>query len=548
MANGRVISKGRLRALQRLASTDLDRKLIELTALDGLSKRTTATVSGTNNRGTVEERRRREAAIEEALEVFTAYDDLAKRDTLEEMQSLIGIEIDEEDVEREMDLLLSSGFKDADDADSEDGEDDADDGDDDDARASTDGTGWCRLPDDDAEYEELAAAGDAIDTSIEAGSAPIHSLEQDIEARVGMRLSEYNMTDDEETMVKSVIFSDRMPTDVHDDNADTDGDGTDDPRTTSLDVYEDFISDMNAAHPSDADLDADAIQPFMAAMDARMLLTRVLAWRRYKRKKEARVAARRLLANGKHGNNNRKSVLETYPNIVDAIKDIVDKMDLGASAHRDSPAMILNTNRKLEKGTGWERIRLQLREREIYVSTSSVRQLCLARRSTTIAAQRHRGLVAVKCRRSVKRLGRFNLDAHARNAFYRTMHHIRDRTPNDTASMLERDDKAKTRMGSGESTCHVPTVGDAAGECDYILGQKLRIILGQKLRIILGHKLRIIVHRTSCCAMCDLHLIIVTQARADPSMTSWTQLLDAVYMQRRFAKGSNWTAQKRRSL
>ena len=34
--------------------------------------------------------------------------------------------------------------------------------------------------------------------------------------------------------------------------------------------------------------------------------------------------------------------------------------------------------------------------------------------------------------------------------------------------MLERDDKAKTRMGSGCSICHVLTVGDAAGECDYV--------------------------------------------------------------------------------
>ena len=468
---GRVISKSRLRALQRLASTDLDRKLIELTALDGLSKRAGSTASGTQDRGTVEERRRREALIDEALAVFEAYDDLAKCGTLAEMQSLIGIEIDEEDVNREVALLRSSGFKDADDTDSDDGLDDADDDDDDD-----DGTGWCRLPDDDAEFDELAVVADAVDTSIAADStsaAPMHSLEQDIESRIGMRLSEYKMTDEEETIVKSVLLSDRMPTDVVDGSLDTDGDDNDGSRTTSLDVFEDFMGDTNAAHLcSDMDLDVDAIQPFMAGMDARALLTRILAWRRYKRKKEARLVARRLLANRKHGNKNHKSVLEIYPNIMDAIEGIVAKMDVGASAHRDSAAMILNTNRKMEKGTGWARIRLELREKEIYVSISSVRRLCMARKSTTISAQRHRNLVAVKCRRSVKRLGRFNLDAHGRNAFYRTMHHIRDRTPNETASMLERDDKAKTRMDSGESTCNVPTVGDAAGECDYVRAAK----------------------------------------------------------------------------
>ena len=280
---GRVISKSRLRALQRLASTDLDRKLIELTALDGLSMRASSTASGTQNRGTVEERRRREALMDEALAVFEAYDDLAKCDTLAEMQSLIGIEIDEEDVNREVALLRSSGFKDADDTDSDDGLDDADDDDNDD-----DGTGWCRLPDDDAEFDELAVVADAVDTSIAADSisaSPMHSLEQDIESQIGMRLFECKMTDEEEAIVKSVLFSDRMPTDVDDGNLDTDGDGADDSSTMSLDVFEDFVSDMNAAHPcSDVDLDVDAIQPFMAGMDARALLTRILAWRRYKRK------------------------------------------------------------------------------------------------------------------------------------------------------------------------------------------------------------------------------------------------------------------------
>ena len=50
-----------------------------------------------------------------------------------------------------------------------------------------------------------------------------------------------------------------------------------------------------------------------------------------------------------------------------------------------------------------------------------------------------------------------------RNAFYRTLHHIRDRTSVEHACLLERDDKAETRMHSGESTCNVPRAGDAAG-------------------------------------------------------------------------------------
>ena len=63
----------------------------------------------------MESRRRREALIEEALETFAVYDDLAKRDTLDEMQALLGVEIDEADVEAELRLLESSSLEDADD-------------------------------------------------------------------------------------------------------------------------------------------------------------------------------------------------------------------------------------------------------------------------------------------------------------------------------------------------------------------------------------------------------------------------------------------------
>ena len=82
----RLISKQRLRALQRLASTDADRKLIELTALDGLSRSAAEVVTGTHDLKTVESRRKVEAKIEEALDIFAAYDDLAKRDILAEIE------------------------------------------------------------------------------------------------------------------------------------------------------------------------------------------------------------------------------------------------------------------------------------------------------------------------------------------------------------------------------------------------------------------------------------------------------------------------------
>ena len=81
----RLMSKERLRALQKLASTDADRKLLELSALHGLSRRQATAVVGSNDLGTVAERRAREQQIEEALEVYAAYEDLAKRDALSEI-------------------------------------------------------------------------------------------------------------------------------------------------------------------------------------------------------------------------------------------------------------------------------------------------------------------------------------------------------------------------------------------------------------------------------------------------------------------------------
>lgn len=447
----------------------------------------------------MESRRRREALIEEALETFAVYDDLAKRDTLDEMQALLGVEIDEADVEAELRLLESSSLEDADDTewrpdavDADPRPDDADpdpdaadaaiwpifDDDDEAPIIERDSSDWSYLTED--VEADMSLVADDVDASIKAdiaSEAPLHTLEQQLEARLETPLAEYRMTAEEETVVRSVILSDRMPTAVDDDGGFDAEDDDDSGRTTSADLVEDFVNEMTAAHAgarasADSaavmmDVDVDAIQPLMGALDARTMMVRVLAWRRHKRKREARVAAKRSiqsLGNRKHGNHNRASVLEIYPHIADTIGDIVAGMNLGASAHRDSSAIINNTHRKMEKGTGWERIRLELQRRGIRVSTTTVRRLCLARRTRALVAQRHLGLVAVKCRRSVKRLGRFNLDAHARNAFYRTIHYIRDGTPADKASLLERDDKAKTRMNSGESTCKQAMVGDAAGE------------------------------------------------------------------------------------
>lgn len=97
-----VIPTSRLRALKKLASSDADRKLIELAALDGLSGKATTAALGTNNLGLAAERAECEAKLVEALATFEAYDDLAKLQSLAQISSHIGRDIREEDVTEAM--------------------------------------------------------------------------------------------------------------------------------------------------------------------------------------------------------------------------------------------------------------------------------------------------------------------------------------------------------------------------------------------------------------------------------------------------------------
>lgn len=395
------------------------------------------------------------------------------------LQALLGITVDETDVEAEMLLLQNSILRDHDVVNDDDrgsfADDEASDDDDDDTDVR-DPDGPTYVDEDvDASFADVA---DDIDNSAAAslsdGSVPMID-EAALETVLGCKLDEYNMTEEENLLVRSVVLYDRLPLDRDDDGVEND-DGV----TTTLDSYEAFITDIEAAHCCEvADeaaggdaaavvlgADATAITPFMSASSAKTLMTRMLAWRRHKRKQEARAVASltiKQIGNKKHGNKNRRSVLDIYPHIGDEIEAIMkedDSVGVGASAHRDTGIAIMNTNRKMAKGTGWERIRLELRQRNIRVSTSSIRRLCVARKQRTHAAVRHKNLVAVKCRRSVKRLGRFNLDSHYRNAFYRTVHHIRDRCSTTATTLIERDDKSKYRMNSGDTTCNIATVSD----------------------------------------------------------------------------------------
>ena len=102
-----LISQPRLRALQALASSDVDRKLLMLAAIDGCS--TTAVdksgLLGTHNHGTAEQRTKREEALTTAFATFEAFNEIAQIRSLAEISIRLGTQILEEDVDAELKCL-----------------------------------------------------------------------------------------------------------------------------------------------------------------------------------------------------------------------------------------------------------------------------------------------------------------------------------------------------------------------------------------------------------------------------------------------------------
>ena len=105
LACRQLISTSRLRALKLMASCDADRKLIELAALDGMTRAEQQRVMGTNNLSTAQQRKEIEDKIELALASFEALTDLAKITSLSEVSSRLEVQILEEDIEIELQRL-----------------------------------------------------------------------------------------------------------------------------------------------------------------------------------------------------------------------------------------------------------------------------------------------------------------------------------------------------------------------------------------------------------------------------------------------------------
>ena len=208
-------------------------------------------------------------------------------------------------------------------------------------------------------------------------------------------------------------------------------------------------TDANTARDAandDAAGGAARASEMMSRMDAKQLIVKLLARNKRKKRREAKAEADVQRKLGRKRVERDDTILKRYPDIGDKIESILVDMDVGADAHRHTKSLIINTARKNKKGNGFMRVKIELRKRfNINISYESVRRLGEARRSRSRVAARYSSVVAMKCRRSVKRVGRENIDDHMQNAKFRTLHYLRDRSSRELAAWFERDDHSKIR-------------------------------------------------------------------------------------------------------
>ena len=488
------IAKERLRTLTRMASSAADRRLIELAALDQASARKARQLSGRKSES-AEAQRERERAMRTAVETMKAYEELARIDTISEISALLGDEITdvdlraeiaklkshEEAIEREEeDSMLTESFVPRDaqyDVETVDGELDLET----DFQAVLDA---CSVSEADELAERLTAAaqkaGITIDLDFESIRDP--AQQEELVQLFGEGWGE---------ALSSCLAEPLVPPLAEDSS-----DGEDD-----LDYYdgeqyqkrlEDHIEELVLSvkrelgvQPSpDEPAEGDSSKELMilSQFTPAQLVTKLLARNHRKRQRQAERSeemadARRSLT-GQNGTGKSigarrlDTVLGKWPDVGDKIEAICADLKVGADASRRDGAITLNSAVARRKGSvGFTRIRLELQARHgIELSARALRELCVTGKRRLHASARYKGVVNLKLRRSVKRIGQDNLDDHSQNATYRLLHFIRDRTSYDDTLWFARDDHAMVRGNSSESTrqhATVTTTGEGASALKY---------------------------------------------------------------------------------
>ena len=471
---GKIIPKSRLQALKQLASTPADARLIDLAALDTTSARAERVLSGRKSEGSVQ-RKEREQKMQVALETYSAYKDLASVDTIAEIKAILNCgddEITDEDLCVEMDKLrahdeeLSKVEE----------------------EAMLDSAFVSRpaqydLEDVDKELIDEIELHDVLDCCTEKETDELASrLQGALHAEgLSVELDGQSLSDPGKQEELAVAFGEgwtnvlrfclEEPAHPPPDDDDEAIDDLDDPEPLlSLEAHahsmvlslrrELGIPGADVEEDGEARTSSDiAEHALLSALSPRELVTKLVARNRRQRERQASAskevaAARRSLA----GETGRAPCLDTvlgkWPDIGDKIEAICADLGVGADAKRRDGALTMNSAVNRGKGgVGFVRILLELTTRHgIQISARALRDLCTAKDRRTAVSRRYKDVVNLRYRRSVKRIGQDNLDDHKQNAKYKYLHYLRDSCEFDLTLWFQRDDHAKVRGGSSEST------------------------------------------------------------------------------------------------
>ena len=484
----KTIAKSRLQALKRLASTAADVRLIELAALDTVSARSEWELSGRHNESAAQ-RQEREHKMHVALEAFGAYEELAKLDTLSEINALLNDKITDVDLLTEMEKLKSH-------------EEALEVQDEEAMLVDAFGAGQLVKYDEEQVDEELvpelnfAEILDACDEEQtealaqrlkEALEVSGHSIDLD-----GATLGDAGK---QEELVQ--LFGEGWADELRNclsepcrPPADLDNELIDDLDAEDL-ALEDHAQEMVLnlrrelgveAMAVDEDADDEAGAPLaaelalLANLTPKQLVTKMVARNRRRRERQAASSAEVAEAHrGLAGERGRSACLDTtlikWPDIGDNVEAICADLGVGADAKRRDGALTINSAVNRGKGgTGFQRIRIELERRHsIVLSPRGLRDLTVARDRRMAVSKRYKGVVNLVYRRSVKRIGQDNIDDHSQNALYQLLHYLRDRTSFDDTFWAQRDDHSKLRGGSSESTrgASVTATGEGASALQH---------------------------------------------------------------------------------
>ena len=484
------IPKSRLAALKRLASTAADRRLVELAAIDQSSARTAEALTGRKNESAAD-RQRREGLMQVAIETFVAYRELAVQvDTPAELSALLGgDEITDADLRAEIDALKS--------------EEAALEASEEEAmlvesflptEAQYDAEDVDKDLEPEANFHEVLAACDEEEVNTlaqrltNALEASGHSIELDA-ASLGDKGKQEELVQAfgegwgdalRLCLSEPVHPAAELPELIDDLDAERPVSLVDDAQAMALSIK--LMLGVEATDFDEGDEGSTATAAeltLLSDLTPKQLITKMLArnlrWRERQAAKSSEVeAARRSLA----GDRGRAACLETvlgkWPDVGDKIEAICADLGVGADAKRRDGAMTINSAVKASKGgIGFTRIRLELEQRHgIVLSARGLRDLCFARDRRMLDSKRYKGVVNLVYRRSVKRIGQDNVDDHSQNSVYRMLHHLRDRCEFESTLWFQRDDHAKIRGGSSESTrgASVTATGEGAAglQHDYM--------------------------------------------------------------------------------